>query len=101
MGLNAFFTYTLVIGQGIPWPVALGIVVWSGMLFLAASLTPLRTHIARAIPESLRIAAAASIGLLPTSAARCSGPAHLLHHSGYSLGVHPARPAAPAGGTRP
>lgn len=66
MGLNAFVAYTLIIGQGIPWPVALGIIFWAGVLFLAASLTPLRERIALAIPDSLRIAAAAGIGLLLT-----------------------------------
>ena len=34
MGLNAFFAYTLVIGQGVPWPVALGMVFWAGVLFV-------------------------------------------------------------------
>jgi len=66
MGLNAFFAYTLVIGQGVPWPVALGIVFWAGVLFLIASLTPLRERIALAIPPSLRIASSAGIGLLLT-----------------------------------
>ena len=41
MGLNAFFAYTLIVGQGIAWPVALGIIFWAGVLFLLASLTPL------------------------------------------------------------
>jgi AGZA family xanthine/uracil permease-like MFS transporter len=66
MGLNAFFAYTLIVGQGIPWQTGLGIVFWAGVLFLIASLTPLREQAALAIPESLRIAAAAGIGLLLT-----------------------------------
>jgi AGZA family xanthine/uracil permease-like MFS transporter len=66
MGLNAFFAYTLVTGQGIGWPVALGIVFWAGVLFLVASLTPLREIAALSIPESLRQASAAGIGLLLT-----------------------------------
>lgn len=64
MGLNAFFAYTLVIGGGVPWPIALGIVFWAGVLFLAASVTPLRERIAMAIPHSIRMATAAGIGLL-------------------------------------
>lgn len=64
MGLNAFFAYTLIVGQGIPWPAALGIIFWAGVLFLIASLTPLRERAALAIPDSLRIASAAGIGLL-------------------------------------
>lgn len=64
MGLNAFFTYTLVLQGGIPWPIALGLVFWSGVLILVVSITPLRERIALAVPDSLRSAAAAGIGLL-------------------------------------
>src|SRR5687768_1753222 len=45
MGLNAFFTYTIIIGNGVPWQTALGIVFWAGVLFLAVSTTPLRERI--------------------------------------------------------
>ncbi|UPT75639.1 MAG: NCS2 family permease [Elusimicrobiota bacterium] len=63
MGLNAFFAYSIVLGRGVPWPVALGVVFWAGVLFLAVSLTPLRVRLAEAIPENLRVASAAGIGL--------------------------------------
>jgi adenine/guanine/hypoxanthine permease len=66
MGLNAFFAYTVVLQQGVPWQVALGMVFWAGVLFLLVSTTPLREHIATAIPESLRLSAAAGIGLFLT-----------------------------------
>ena len=66
MGLNAFFAYTLIITGGIPWPVALGIIFWAGVLFLLVSATPLRERIAMAIPPALRAATAAGIGLLLT-----------------------------------
>ncbi|HUE86233.1 MAG TPA: NCS2 family permease [Vicinamibacterales bacterium] len=66
MGLNAFFTYTVVLQGGVPWPVALGMVFWAGVLFLLVSATPLREAIALAIPPSLRRATAAGIGLLLT-----------------------------------
>ena len=66
MGLNAFFTFSLVVQGGVPWPVALGIVFWAGVLFLAVSITPIRESIALAIPPSLRRATAAGIGLLLT-----------------------------------
>jgi AGZA family xanthine/uracil permease-like MFS transporter len=66
MGLNAFFTYTIVLQQQVPWPVALGMVFWAGVLFLLVSATPVRERIATAIPPNLRIAAAAGIGLLLT-----------------------------------
>lgn len=64
MGLNAFVTYTLILGDGLTAGQALGAVVASGALFVALSATPARAAIARAIPPSLRVAAAAGIGLL-------------------------------------
>ncbi len=66
MGLNAFFAYTLVVGQQIPWPTALGMVFWAGVLFLVISVTPVRERVAAAIPASLRTAMACGIGLLIT-----------------------------------
>jgi AGZA family xanthine/uracil permease-like MFS transporter len=55
-----------VLGKQIPWPVALGIVFWSGVLFLLVSVTPLRVLIAGAIPHNLRVGAALGIGLFLT-----------------------------------
>jgi adenine/guanine/hypoxanthine permease len=66
MGLNAFFAYTIVIQQHVPWQTALGIVFWAGVLFLIVSATPLRETIATSIPANLRLAAAGGIGLLLT-----------------------------------
>jgi AGZA family xanthine/uracil permease-like MFS transporter len=66
MGLNAFFAFTIIIQNKVPWQTALGIVFWSGVLFLVVSATPLRERIALAIPPGLRSAAAAGIGLLLT-----------------------------------
>ena len=66
MGINAFFTFTLILGQGVPWPAALGMVFWAGALFVLISVTPLRVAIARAIPHNLRVAAAAGIGIFLT-----------------------------------
>ena len=66
MGLNAFFAVTIVLQQRVPWQTALGMVFWAGVLFLLLSATPLRETIAMAIPSSLRLAAAAGIGLLLT-----------------------------------
>ena len=66
MGLNAFFAYTLVINGGVAWPVALGIIFWAGVLFLLVSTTSLRERIALAIPDTIRAATAAGIGLLLT-----------------------------------
>ena len=66
MGLNAFFAFTIVLQNKVPWQTALGMVFWAGVLFLLVSATPLREQIALAIPASLRKAAAAGIGLLLT-----------------------------------
>src|SRR5437868_10157810 len=66
MGLNAFFAFAIVLQSKVPWPTALGMVFWAGVLFLLVSTTPLRERIALAIPASLRAAAAAGIGLLLT-----------------------------------
>src|SRR3954469_4520541 len=66
MGLNAFFAFTIVLGQKVPWQVALGIVFWAGLLFLLVSLTPLRETIAKAIPRGLRFATAGGIGIFLT-----------------------------------
>ncbi|HEY4652423.1 MAG TPA: NCS2 family permease [Pontibacter sp.] len=66
MGLNAFFTYSAVIGMQVPWQVALGAVFWSGIVFLLLSAFNIRTHIVKAIPKPLRYAIAAGIGLFIT-----------------------------------
>ncbi|MDR6241311.1 NCS2 family permease [Aureibacter tunicatorum] len=63
MGLNAFFTYTLVKGEHISWETALGVVFLSGVFFLALTLLGVREKIISAIPLSLRLAVAAGIGL--------------------------------------
>lgn len=63
MGLNAFFTFSAVLGMGISWQVALGAVFWSGIVFLLLSVFNIRTLIVRAIPRPLRFAIAAGIGL--------------------------------------
>lgn len=62
MGLNAFFTYGMVLGLGLSWPVALGLVFWSGVVFLLISATPLRENLARALPQTLKLGAGAGIG---------------------------------------
>ncbi len=66
MGINAFFTFTIVLGKGVPWPTALGIIFWAGVFFLLISITPIRESIAKAIPTEIRIAAAAGIGVFLT-----------------------------------
>ena len=63
MGLNAFFTYTLVLGAGVDWQTALGVVFISGVIFLALTVTGIRTKIIHTIPLALRLATGAGIGL--------------------------------------
>ncbi len=66
MGINAFFTFSIILGRKVPWPTALGMIFWAGVLFLMISVTPIRESIARGLPPSLRIAAAAGIGVFLT-----------------------------------
>ena len=63
MSLNAYFTYSIVIGRGIPWPTVLGVVLLSGLLFLVLTLTNVREQIVNGIPECLKHGTAAGIGL--------------------------------------
>jgi AGZA family xanthine/uracil permease-like MFS transporter len=63
MGLNAFFTFSLVIGQGVPWQTALGVVFLSGVVFLVLTLVGVRERMVHAIPQSLRLATSVGIGL--------------------------------------
>lgn len=63
MGLNAYFTYTVVQGMGIPWQTALGAVFLSGVAFLILTLAGIRQWIVAAIPQQLHSAVAAGIGL--------------------------------------
>ena len=63
MGLNAYFTYTVVKGMGVPWETALGCVFLSGLVFLLLTLVGLRQLIVQAIPRSLFAAVAGGIGL--------------------------------------
>ncbi|MGI9068669.1 MAG: solute carrier family 23 protein [Pyrinomonadaceae bacterium] len=66
MGINAFFTFTIILTQKVWWQVALGIVFWAGVLFLLISVTPVRETIAKAIPPELRLGTAAGIGIFLT-----------------------------------
>ncbi len=63
MGLNAFFTYTVVAQMGHSWQTALGVVFLSGLIFLALSVLPVREWIVNAIPRALKMAISAGIGM--------------------------------------
>ncbi len=63
MGLNAYFTYTVVKGMGVPWQAALGAVFLSGVAFLILTFAGIRQLIVEAIPGELYAAVAGGIGL--------------------------------------
>ena len=63
VGLNAFFAYSVCLGMGIKWEVALSGVLASGIIFLIISATGLREMIIKAIPTNLKFAVSAGIGL--------------------------------------
>lgn len=63
MGLNAYFTYTVVKGMGVPWETALGAVFLSGVAFLVLTAAGIRQLVLEAIPTELYAAVAAGIGL--------------------------------------
>ncbi|CAN5725481.1 NCS2 family permease [soil metagenome] len=63
MGLNAYFTFTVVQGMGVPWQTALGAVFISGIIFLVVSLFKVREAIVNAIPHSLKLAISAGVGM--------------------------------------
>ncbi|MEP0883684.1 NCS2 family permease [Trichocoleus sp. ST-U3] len=63
MGLNAFFAFSVVLALKIDWRVALSAVLIEGLIFIALTLSSIRSQIIRAIPECLKQATAAGIGL--------------------------------------
>ena len=63
MGLNAYFTFSVVKGMGLPWQTALGCVFLSGLIFLLLTFVGVRQMIVSAIPKPLYAAVAGGIGL--------------------------------------
>lgn len=63
MGLNAFFTYSVVLGLGIDWRIALSAILIEGLIFVALTLFKVRSLMVKVIPECLKRATAAGIGL--------------------------------------
>src|SRR5690606_27459674 len=66
MGLNAFFAYSVVLGMGIAWETALAGVLVSGVFLVILTLTRIREKIIDAIPQNLKLAVGAGIGLFIT-----------------------------------
>lgn len=92
MGINAFFTFTIVLGRGVPWPEALGMVFVNGVIFLLLSVTGVREKIIAAIPHALKIAVTCGIGLfiafigLKNGGVIVAHPATLVSHGDFSSG---------------
>ena len=63
MGLNAFFAYSVVIGMGVSWQTALGIIFLEGIIFIVLSVTPVRKMIVNSIPMGLKTGISSGIGL--------------------------------------
>jgi AGZA family xanthine/uracil permease-like MFS transporter len=64
MGHNFFFAYSVVLGMRVPWPIALGAVAVAGVVFILTAGVGLRERLITAIPDSIKHAIAAGIGLL-------------------------------------
>lgn len=94
MGLNAFFTYTLVLGMGLSWQTALGAIFVSGIVFIIVSLPGLglREAVVKAIPSGIRGGVAAGIGLflaaigLINAGVVVGNPATLVSFGGFTSG---------------
>ena len=91
MGINAYFTFSVVIGMGVAWQTALGMVFWSGVFFLLLSITNVRSHILMAIPVPLRIGISCGIGVfialigLVNAGVIVANPATLISLGSYSF----------------
>lgn len=92
MGINAFFTFTIVLGKGVPWSEALGMVFVNGVIFLLLSVTGVREKIIAAIPHSLKIAVTCGIGLfiafigLKNGGVIVANPATFVSHGDFTSG---------------
>ncbi len=81
MGINAYFTYSVVIAQGVKPEIALGAIFWSGVFFVVISVLNIRTAIIKAIPGTVRLAGAVGIGLFIAVIG--------LHNSGFIVAKAP------------
>ena len=95
MGLNAFFTYGVVLGMGYTWQTALGAVFLSGCIFILLSLFKIREIIINAIPNSLKQGVVAGIGaFLAFIALQASGV--IVNHEATLVGLGDMTTFAPA-----
>jgi AGZA family xanthine/uracil permease-like MFS transporter len=97
MSLNAYFTYSIVIGRGVPWQTALGVVFISGMLFLLLTLTNVREMIVNGIPDCLKHGTAAGIGLFIAFIGFRNAKIIVAHPATFVAFGNPADPASHPG----
>lgn len=83
MGLNAYFTYSVVIGMGYTWQIALAAVFIEGLIFIVLSITKVRTIVANAFPTTLKYSIGAGIGLFLTFIGLNN--AHILRYTASEL----------------
>jgi adenine/guanine/hypoxanthine permease len=92
MGINAFFTFTICLGAGVPWAQALGMVFVNGCIFLLLSLTGVREKIVDSIPYPLKIAITCGIGIfiaflgLKNGGVIVASPATFVTHGDFASG---------------
>lgn len=86
MGLNAYFTYSVVLGKQVPPEMALGIVFWSGMLALTLSVLKIREKIIALIPKQIRYAVSCGIGIFISFIGLQKGGI-ITHHQATMVGM--------------
>ncbi|PTX90718.1 NCS2 family permease [Opitutus sp. ER46] len=92
MGINAFFTFTICLGSGVPWSEALGMVLVNGVIFLLLSVTGVRERIIAAIPHGLKVAVTCGIGFfiafigLKNGGVIVPNPATYVSHGNFASG---------------
>lgn len=95
MGLNAYFTYTVVKTMGVPWQVALGCVFLSAVAFLLLTLSGVRQLIMNAVPRSLFAAVSGGIGLF-IAFIGLKDAGIVIYHPGTTVGLGKLTAATPA-----
>ncbi len=95
MGLNAYFTYTVVKTMGVPWQVALGCVFLSAVAFLLLTLSGVRQLIMNAVPRSLFAAVSGGIGLF-IAFIGLKDAGIVTYHPGTTVGLGKLTTATPA-----
>ena len=90
MGLNAYFAFTVVLGMGIPWELALAAVLVEGIIFLIISLPQVgwRTKMINSIPKELKIATMAGIGMFLAHIGLCKKWANIGGATLVDIGLH-------------